>query len=211
MKLLLGGALTLIPVVGVVWPTGYAFAYARRVLRDRADRRLPEWTDWHAYFRDGLTAWTIAAIWQAPGLILLAIALPYVAVAGIDWLGIAVTGTAGALRLPALIWTALALIFLTLGLMVLPASLLLFALTGSYGDAFRPRDLLRICAVDRRGYLAVWWQCCLTVLITVFLTIFPPTLPILLIAGPWVSFHLTLVWAILWADWAAEKGLACPT
>ncbi|HEX2171703.1 MAG TPA: DUF4013 domain-containing protein [Dehalococcoidia bacterium] len=207
-KLALGGALNLLPLIGATWPAGYALALGRQRLRDPAERRLPPWTGWRDLFRDGLAVWTIALLWPAPGLLLLSIGFSFLIVAIIEWAGLATTGCS--VTAPALAWMAAGAVLLIGGLIPVPAALLLYLRTGRFGDAFHLAAIGRVIRRDVAGYLSVWWRCFLSAFALVIASVVPPVLLLLLIIGPWVGFHLTLVWTLLWAEWAAENGLAAP-
>ena len=69
-KVLLGAAITLIPIFGGFALMGYGIAVVRNVMADKP-RPLPEWTDLGRYFMDGLMFWVATLIYALPLLVLL--------------------------------------------------------------------------------------------------------------------------------------------
>lgn len=83
IKILLGAAITLIPLFGPLTLMGYAIAALRNV-RDGHPRPLPEWTDLGAFFMDGIKLWVVNLVYAVPILVLLC---PALAVWGLPLLG----------------------------------------------------------------------------------------------------------------------------
>lgn len=69
-KLLLGAAITLIPIFGGLMILGYGIAVIRSVKAGKA-RPLPSWDDVGRYFVDGLMFWIATSIYAIPLLVLL--------------------------------------------------------------------------------------------------------------------------------------------
>jgi hypothetical protein len=68
-KLLLGAALSLVPLFGGIALTGYAIAVLRNVRAAKA-RPLPAWDELGQHLSDGLVFWVITLIYSVPLLIL---------------------------------------------------------------------------------------------------------------------------------------------
>jgi hypothetical protein len=140
-------------IVGSIWVTGYIFGIARRRLRDQP-RPLPDWSDLHGLFVDGLKAWLVAAAHAAPLVFLTAL------------LGLAVGGTLGVLEsaghVPAEIRATFVLFVLTayvflilvgIALMLyLPAAFVRFVVIGRLSAAFDIRENINFIRRNARGY-----------------------------------------------------------
>jgi hypothetical protein len=68
-KLLLGAAVSLLPVFGGIAVTGYAIAVLRNVEAGKS-RPLPDWDELGQYFVDGLMFWVATLIYSIPFLVL---------------------------------------------------------------------------------------------------------------------------------------------
>lgn len=69
-KVLLGAAVTLIPIFGGFALMGYGIAVVRNVMAGKP-RPLPEWNDLGRFFMDGLLFWVATLVYALPFLILL--------------------------------------------------------------------------------------------------------------------------------------------
>jgi len=123
-KLLIGGVLMLIPILGWACVGGYAL----RTMRAIADgeRTLPEWTDWGDLFVKGLLAWVVSIAFDVPGLILSRL------------------GSAGSLL--AGLWGIIVLI-------VLPAALLRFATRDNFAAAFEFSAIIDFIKANSSNYI----------------------------------------------------------
>ena len=206
--LALGGALNLLPLIGPTWTAGYAARYARSCLAGQPEWRLPAWDDWSGLFWEGLLVWTIALIWLAPGLLLLTLALPYLALTGLAAAGWLTSD--GSFLGPALVLLVSGSILLLAGLAATPVSLLTYLQTKQFRAAFNRRLIGRTLRGRGRSYLATCAASAGPVLVLLVLALTPPGFVCLLLVGSFVSFYLTLVWAVLWADWGADNPSAGP-
>jgi len=68
-KVLIGGLVSLIPIVGIFILMGYGVKLVRNV-RNHDPNPLPEWTDWGELIADGLKLFIITFIWTLPLVIL---------------------------------------------------------------------------------------------------------------------------------------------
>ena len=64
-KVLIGGGLSIIPVVGQLFTIGYGLEVARRVAKGDP-QPLPEWGDWGGLLKDGFMAMVIGIVWMLP-------------------------------------------------------------------------------------------------------------------------------------------------
>jgi len=75
-KILIGGVLTLIPILGYILIFGYSVQLVRNV-RTHSPEPLPEWDDWGTKIAEGLKLFIIFFLWALPLIILsLIIAIP---------------------------------------------------------------------------------------------------------------------------------------
>jgi hypothetical protein len=140
-------------IIGSIWVTGYVVGIVRRRLHDEP-RPLPDWSDLHGLFVDGLKAWLVAAAHTAP-LVFLTVLL-----------GLAAGGTFGVLEsashVPAEIRATFVLFVLTayvflmlvgIALMLyLPAAFVRFVVIGQLSAAFDVRENINFIRRNARGY-----------------------------------------------------------
>lgn len=142
-KLLLGAAVSLVPIFGSIAVTGYAIAVLRNVEAGKS-RPLPDWDELGRYFVDGLIFWVATLIYSIPFLIL---ACPMALV----WILPAVAGDnqdlTAALASVAGILTAglacLALIYAILLLLLTPVLQIRYAETGNLASCLRFGEVFR--------------------------------------------------------------------
>ena len=122
-KLLIGGVLMFIPVLGWALVGGYAMKTMRAV--SDGDSTLPEWTDWGDLFVKGLLVWVVSIVFEIPGLIL---------------------GRLGVIgSLLAALWGIVVLV-------VLPAALLRFATHDNFASAFEFSALIDFIKANSSNY-----------------------------------------------------------
>lgn len=205
----LGGALQLIPVVGAVWPAGFAVEYARRRLSGSSIAALPQWNAWGIYFRRGIAAWTLATIWFFPAALCTSLAAVYLGfglLENIGWLSVSGSPwTLGAIFLAAGAVLGLA------GCAVCPVSLLLYATDERFLAALQPGRLVTCLRSAPDTLARTYWLTLAPAALAGILTLTPPGLVLMLVAGPFVGFYLTLVWAAIWADWGRKIGFSAGT
>ncbi len=145
-KLLIGGLVTLIPVVNLA-----AAGYALRVLRNVADgdeRPLPEWNAFGEHFTKGLLLAVALLIYATPLLLVGATAL-VVSVLGVN---ASRTGS-GALTVCGLgLWSLVACYGVLLSLWF-PAVTAVFALSGEFAAFFRFGEARSFAARNLGGYI----------------------------------------------------------
>jgi hypothetical protein len=142
-KLLLGAAVSLVPLFGSIAVTGYAIAVLRNVEAGKS-RPLPDWDELGRYFVDGLIFWVATLIYSIPFLIL---ACPMALV----WILPAVAGDnqdlTAALASVAGILTAglacLALIYAILLWLLTPVLQIRYAETGNLASCLRFGEVFR--------------------------------------------------------------------
>lgn len=151
-KVLIGGILTLIPVVNLV-VLGYALETGKRVVEGHPEP-LPRWDNFSELFIRGLMAALGAAVWALP-LILVALLTGFFG-AVLSW--VSESGSTGNMGGPFAIcsWSlsCLSSIYsLFLGV-VLPAPLTFYALSGDFGSFFDFRRVFRYIS-DNLGIYVV--------------------------------------------------------
>lgn len=123
-KLLIGGVLMFIPIVGWACVGGYALRTMRAI--SEGESTLPEWTDWGDLFVKGLLLWVVSIAFEVPGLIL---------------------GRLGALgSLLAGLWGIVVLV-------VLPAALLRFAVRDDFAAAFEFSAIIDFIKANSSSYI----------------------------------------------------------
>jgi hypothetical protein len=81
-KIVIGGILSLIPIIGWFLVMGYMIAVGRNVIRGNP-QPLPDWADFGQFLVDGLYAFVISLVYALPILILMCIVLfPALALGG---------------------------------------------------------------------------------------------------------------------------------
>lgn len=123
-KLVIGGLLMFIPILGWAVVGGYMIRTLRTVAA--GDDTLPEWTDWGGLFVTGLLAFVGSLIYEAPGLI------------------IGRFGTGGALLQS--LWGIVVFI-------VLPAALIRFATTDNIGAFFDFGEIIAFIQTNTSNYI----------------------------------------------------------
>jgi hypothetical protein len=140
-KLLIGGLLSLIPVVGQIYALGYATAVLKNIIAGK-ETPLPDLTeDFGGKLLQGLLLWLITVIYF----------LPLIVIAGSSGIGIAVVAGAAdadvAGILAAITGSCVGLIALVLGIvsgLFLPYAWAIFAETGQFGEAFKLNKILEM-------------------------------------------------------------------
>jgi len=131
-KLLIGGILSLIPIVNFA-----AIGYGLKVLKnvaEGAEQPLPEWSDFGDYFMQGLVSFLGGLVWAIP-VILLSMAIAFISAVG-GYEGDP-QGVAGPLSLCVTSLSCLSGLYgLFLGV-VTPAAMTQYAVTGELGAMFR--------------------------------------------------------------------------
>jgi hypothetical protein len=141
-KVLIGGLVNLIPVIGQLLVTGYMLNVGRNVIRGEP-RPLPEWSDFGQILIDGVYAFIIGLIYSLPIIILMCVVLfPTLAIGG----AFSDDGDLGAIGvLGSCCFAAFAMIYgIALGWLFLPAALARYADTNDLMSALRFGEVLDI-------------------------------------------------------------------
>ncbi len=148
-KVLIGGILSLIPVVNLV-VVGYALKALKNVA-EGAERPLPAWDDFGGYFVKGLVSALGAMVWALPIIITGLVGGIISAVTGYGSAETTRVSTATALCIWSLscvsgIWG----LFLSL---VLPAAITEYAIHGNFGAFFRFGDIFNFIKANIGNYI----------------------------------------------------------
>jgi hypothetical protein len=141
-KIVIGGIVGLIPVVGQILVLGYTVAVGRNVIRGNPEP-LPDWTDFGQFLVDGLYALVIGFVYTLPIFVVLCVILmPALALGGAfdnsDELG-AIGG------LGICCFTSFSVIYgVLIGWLFLPAALARYADTGDMMSALRFGEVFAI-------------------------------------------------------------------
>jgi len=134
-KILIGGILMLIPLLGPILMLGYSVALVRNV-RNHEPEPLPEWDDWGTKIAEGFKLLIINFIWGLPLFILMFLMFIPAAMAGNSDSG---GGFAGFLMFCFGCFMFLYAIVLWLAV---PGITIKFAETGEFGDGFKVGEIL---------------------------------------------------------------------
>jgi hypothetical protein len=148
VKVLIGAVLVLTGI-GFIPVIGYGLEVARRVVRGDP-QPLPAWDDWGAKIVEGLVSWVISFIWSLPGVIL-AGCIAIILVPTTDQYG-----RVSAWGVLASVCVGLLVLLYSLFLMlVLPAAITHYAVTGEFGAAFRFGEVIGMVRNNLGAYLMV--------------------------------------------------------
>ena len=125
-KILIGGLLFLLPVIGWLWIGGYMIRTVRVVMM--GSEELPDWTDWGDLAMLGLSAWLGALIYGIPGAVLSSL------------------GGLGAVA--SSLWAIVVAV-------VLPAAIMRFAAKGDLGAFFDINEIFGFISRNLGNYLII--------------------------------------------------------
>ena len=150
-KIIIGGLVSLIPVIGQLIVLGYMIAVGRNVIRGD-EQPLPEWADFGQFLVDGLYAFIISLVYALPIFIVLCVVLlPALAVGG-AFAEDGDPGTIGGLGICC--FATFAIIYaMAMGWLFLPAALARYADTGDLTSALRIREIWDITRANPAVFL----------------------------------------------------------
>jgi hypothetical protein len=125
-KILIGGLLLLVPVIGWLWVGGYTLRTLRSVMT--GSENLPEWTRWGDLATQGIYVWLGGLIYGLPGAVLGRLGTPGSILSGL--------------------WSIVVIV-------VLPAALMRFAAKGDFGAFFDFNDIFTFINRNLSNYLIV--------------------------------------------------------
>ncbi len=149
-KVLIGGVVWLIPIVGQLLAVGYGLEVARRVVKGHP-QPLPEWDEWGTKIVEGFMNGVIGFVW----------ALPIIVVAScFGFLLIPLTNSGGDevgfLSIVLSLCIGLIVLIYSLALaLVLPAAVMNYVTTGELGAAFRFGEIFGMVRANLGAYLMV--------------------------------------------------------
>ncbi len=160
VKVLIGAAITIIPLFGNIVLAGYTLEVTRRVINGEA-QVLPEWADFGGLFKKGLYAFVVGFVYALPVIVLaVCTAVPTAVMGGQDN---QTMQTAGAI-ISSCFGCLIALYAVALGL-VLPAAFARLAATGEMSAAFRVGEVIALVRAKPGVYVIVWLLSGLAVLL----------------------------------------------
>lgn len=136
-KVLIGGLVGLIPIIGSFLVIGYVVQLIRNV-RNGDARPLPEWTDWGELLADGFKLFVVFFVWALPLIIISMFAFIPAAMAG-DSGSSDASSIAG---LFAICFGCVATLYAIVLSLVSPAILIKFAETKEIGSGFNVGEIL---------------------------------------------------------------------
>ena len=148
-KVLLGGVINLIPIVGFLFTTGYMLEIIKNVMEGRP-LPLPEWDDWGGKFVKGLMAFIIGLVYSIPIIIIAFCFAGAMVVAGQNEDVANTLGSVGGLFVNCVDW--LYGLVLTI---ILPAIMAKYAAAWELGAAFRFGEILNLIKDNIGTYLLV--------------------------------------------------------
>lgn len=142
-KIIIGGIVSFIPVIGWFLVMGYMIAVGRNVIRGNPEP-LPEWSEFGQYLVDGLYAFVISLVYALPiFLVMCVVLLPALAIGGAFEGGGEDLGFAGGLGICCFV--AFAVIYgIFMGWLFLPAALARYADDGDMASALRFSEVFAI-------------------------------------------------------------------
>jgi hypothetical protein len=147
-KILIGGVVNLIPIVNFA-STGY-FIEAIRNTAEGRELPLPEWDDFGGKFVKGLMAFIAGFLYMLPIMIVVGIVFGLTAaIAGSLDSDAAETVSS----ICPLIGNCLLFVYMILVMLILPAAIIQYALTGQFGAFFRFGDMIAFIKANIGGYI----------------------------------------------------------
>ncbi len=151
-KVLIGGLLNIIPVVGSLFTYGYMIETTKRVI-DGYPTPLPEWDDWGGKFMKGLIYFVIGLVYFLPLLLVMICVGIVMALASSQ---MADPDSAGALiGIVNACLGCLALLYSLLVMLILPAAVARYADTGQISAAFQFGEVIGLVRANVGTYLMV--------------------------------------------------------
>lgn len=145
-KVIIGGLMTLIPIVGQLLVLGYMIAVGRNVIRDKP-QPLPAWDDWGQMIVDGVYAFVVYLVYAAPLLVVLCLFLLPALVVGGAFKGAGELGAIGVVGICCFV--PFALIYgIAVQWFFLPAALGRYADSGDVMSALRLGEIWAITRAD---------------------------------------------------------------
>lgn len=162
-KIVIGGLVSLIPILGQLLVMGYMISVGRNVIRGNP-QPLPDWDDFGQFLVDGLYAFVIALVYTLPIFIIMCVVLfPAMAIGG----AFNDSGDPGAIGgLGSCCFALFATIYgIGVGWFFLPAAMARYADTGEVMPAFR---IAEIWAISREN-LVVYLMALLVTIVAGFI------------------------------------------
>ena len=151
-KILIGGLLNIIPLVGSLFTYGYMIETTKRVI-DGYPTPLPAWDDWGGKFMKGLIYFVITLVYFLPLLLVMICFGVAIGIAGSQMADpddiATVVGIANACI------GCLALVYSLLVMLILPAAVAKYADTGQIGAAFQFGEIIGLVRANIGTYLMV--------------------------------------------------------
>ncbi len=134
-KILIGGILMLIPILGSILMLGYGVQLVRNV-RNHEPEPLPEWDDWGAKIAEGFKLFIIYLLWSLPLIILSVLLIIPMAMTGDSDTGNAVASFFS------LCFGCFALLYSIIVWLAVPGITIKFSETGEFGDGLKFGEIL---------------------------------------------------------------------
>jgi len=133
-KIVIGGLIMLIPILGVFIVMGYALAVARNVIQSK-EPTLPEWSDFGQMLIDGFFTWLISIVYILPLFVVACIIMAPATVLNNDTLS----------SLATCCFSLIAVVYsFAMSLFFLPAALTRYAANGDMMSAFKFSEILAL-------------------------------------------------------------------
>jgi len=154
-KVLIGGLVGLIPLVGQFLVQGYMLEVARNVAQGLA-QPLPEWDDWGTKIVRGLMAAIISFVYGLPLLLLACIILFPAMLIGSAMSNGGGDGGGAIVMLATLCFTLIALIYGLAMMLVVPAALVRYAVTDDFMAALAFGEIFGLVRSHLGAFLMAW-------------------------------------------------------
>ena len=149
-KVLIGGVINLIPIVGFFFTAGYMLETLKNVMEGRS-LPLPEWDDWGGKFMKGLMLFVIGLIYSLPLIIIMCCLM--VGVSAFASQNEDVANAMSSIVMPCM--QCVNLLYIIALMVFLPAILAKYAETEELGAAFRFGEIFNLVKDNIGTYLLV--------------------------------------------------------
>jgi uncharacterized membrane protein len=148
MKVLIGGLVLLIPLIGTIAMYGYVIKTAQNVARG-VEQPLPEWSDFGDHLKRGFMQFVITIVYMLPYIV---VYMLFAIITGVA--GAAAEGgqDSGPLALIGLCLLPIALILALFGAIASYAGVVRYAVTESLGEAFKFNEIIALL----RNNVGMW-------------------------------------------------------
>lgn len=200
-KVLIGGVVSLIPIIGQILAYGYGIELMRNVMRGEA-RPLPEWDDWGGKLVNGIMYTIIGIVYALPLILLISCFGVLMSMASGPEAGEAMSAVAS---IGGICLGGFSMIYGTFIALMLPPALGRYLETGELGAAFRFGEVWALLRDNIGGWLIALVLAWLASLVASFGIILCGVG--ILFTGFWAVLVMTYLWGDVYRE-ASAKSVA---